>query len=1028
MKQFFLSLLLCIGVLPSVFAQLFNQTEWENPSIIDIGKEPPHSFFIPYPNTTEVKSSLVKTLNGQWKFHYTDKPADRPVDFYTPAFNDAAWKNISVPSNWELQGFGIPIYTNITYPFPKNPPFIDHSYNPVGSYRKTFTVSDKWKNYQILLHFGSVSGCMYVWVNGKQVGMSKVSKSPAEFNITSYLQPGENTLAVQVFRWHDGSYLEDQDFWRLSGIERDVLLVARPAIHLQDYRLDAGLDNNYKNGTISIATFVSSKTGIISNIQFRLFDAEGNKKLDIISRKKNLKTSAIIKDVKIWSAEKPYLYSYEFTIYEPNGMVSEIIKGKIGFRKVEIVNGNLLVNGKRILVKGVSRHEHDEQLGHVPTKEMMIKDIQLMKQFNINTVRTSHYPNDPLWYELCNEYGLYVIDEANIESHGMGATGQGWFDVGWHIAYRPEWEAAHWDRIKRMYGRDKNVTSVILWSMGNECGNGKVFHDAYNWLKKEDPSRPIMFEQAGEEENTDIVAPMYPSITNMKKYGQDTEKKRPYIMCEYSHAMGNSNGNFKTYWDIIRGSKNMQGGCIWDWVDQGILTKDEMGISYWGYGGDFGSRHFTNDENFCANGLVNASREPHPGLYEVKKVYQNILFEALEIAKGRFVALNEYSFTNLDEFRYKAVLHKNGRPLQEFSFNLSAKPGEREKFFINYGILQADPGEEYTLQLHAYLTKEGNGIPASHEVASEQFVISSNYFSSSGAVNAKLSTEQKGNDLVFSSGNIKGSFNTQTGNWNYYTFNGKWIFNQLPQPYFWRAPIDNDFGSNMPNTLGIWRTAHVNKQLIKAELIHQSNDSVVLQVHFMLTDIQASYVLKYTVDGCGNVTINSSIDIPGNLPELPRFGMRMMLVDGFKQLSYYGRGPYENYSDRNTASFIGNYTSSVSEQFTHYIRPQENGYKTDTRWVELKNDIIIVRVDATDKAFCFSALHNTTEDLDPGTTKKQQHINDITPRKLTVLQIDHAQRGVGGDNSWGALPHDEYRLLKKQYSYSYKISIKSVER
>jgi beta-galactosidase len=373
------------------------------------------------------------------------------------------------------------------------------------------------------------------------------------------------------------------------------------------------------------------------------------------------------------------------------------------------------------------------------------------------------------------------------------------------------------------------------------------------------------------------------------------------------------------------------------------------------------------------------------------------------------------------------VLHKNGKPLQEYSFNLSAKPGEREKFFINYGNLQAAPGEEYTLQLHAYLTKEGNGVPASHEVASEQFVISSNFFTSSGTVTAKLSTEQKGNDLVFASGNIKGSFNTQTGNWNYYTFNGKWIFNQLPQPYFWRAPIDNDFGSNMPNTLGIWRTAHVNKQLIKAELIHQSSDSVVLQAHFKLTDIQAFYVLKYTVDGSGDVTINSSIDIPGYLPELPRFGMRMMLVDGFNQLSYYGRGPYENYSDRNTASFIGNYTSSVSDQFTHYIRPQENGYKTDTRWVELKNDNIIVRVDATDKAFCFSALHNTTEDLDPGTTKKQQHINDITPRKLTVLQIDHAQRGVGGDNSWGALPHDEYRLLKKQYSYSYKISIKSVQ-
>jgi beta-galactosidase len=1005
-------------------AQLFNQTEWENPSIVEIGKEPPRSFFIPYANTTEVNSSLVQSLNGQWKFHYTDKPADRPVDFYTPAFNDAAWKNISFPSNWELQGFGIPIYTNITYPFPKNPPFIDHSYNPVGSYRKTFTVSDKWKNYQILLHFGSVSGCMYVWVNGKQVGMSKVSKSPAEFNITSYLQPGENTLAVQVFRWHDGSYLEDQDFWRISGIERDVLLIARPAAHLQDYHLTASLDNSYNNGILSIETSVNSKATELSNVQFRLYNAEGKKILDIRSKNKNVNTIAVVKNVQAWSAEKPYLYPYELVIFSQDGKISEVIKGKTGFRKVEIVNGSLLLNGKRILVKGVNRHEHDERLGHVPIRELMIKDIQLMKQFNINTVRTSHYPNDPLWYELCNEYGLYVIDEANIESHGMGAIGQGWFDTGRHVAYLTEWEASHWDRIKRMYERDKNVTSVIVWSMGNECGNGKVFKDIYKWLRQTDPSRPVMFEQAGEDDNTDIVAPMYPSIDNMKKYGLDISKKRPYIMCEYSHAMGNSNGNFKDYWDIIRESKNMQGGCVWDWVDQGILTKDETGRTYWGYGGDFGSHLFTNDENFCANGLVNASREPHPGLYEVKKVYQNILFQAVDISKGQFAAINESSFTNLEEFRYKAVLHKNGKLVNEYAFSLNAKPGERQIFSIPFGTLTATQGEEHTLQVYAFQVHESKAIPANHIVASEQFVISNNYFSTPVAMAAKLSIEQKENDILFASGNIKGSFNIQTGNWNYYIYNGKWIFNQMPQPYFWRAPTDNDFGNNMPNSLGVWRTAHSNTKLIKAELIHQSNDSIVLRVHYKLTDIQSTYTIQYNVDGNGDVTIHSSIQIANHLPELPRFGMRIILVAGFNDLAYYGRGPYENYSDRNTASFIQIYNSTVSEQFTQYIRPQENGYKTDTRWIELRNSEVVVRIDAIGQPICFSALHNLTEDFDPGATKKQQHINDIVPRKLTILQVDYAQRGVGGDNSWGALPHNSFRLTKKEYKYSYKISLR----
>jgi beta-galactosidase len=1019
----------CLGGFQTT-AQLFNQTEWENPRITGIGKETPHAHFIPLGAATETdgRSSLVKPLNGNWKFWYVDKPADRPLNFFQPGYDDQPWKNIAVPSNWELQGFGIPIYTNINYPFLKNPPFIDHQYNPVGSYRTMFTLPENFSGKKTILHFASVTGCMYVWVNGRQTGMNKASKTPAEFDITPYLQPGPNTLAVQVFRWHDGSYLEDQDFWRLTGIERDVLLIARPAVHFKDYRVIASLDNSFKKGVLDVTAAIENKAGEKNNVILQLKDATGKLVLEktVAAKNNTVRFSQTIAGIQPWNAEKPVLYQLSLSLANDKKNISELVKQSIGFKKTEIVNGSLLVNGQRILVKGVNRHEHDEVNGHVPNKELMIKDIQLMKQFNINAVRASHYPNDPLWYRLCDEYGLYVIDEANIESHGMGACWQGWFDTSKHVAYRPEWEAAHWERIKAMYERDKNFTSIVCWSMGNECGNGKVFKEAYQWLKQIDNSRPVMFEQAGEEENTDIVAPMYPWMGNMISYSNNADKKRPYIMCEYSHAMGNSNGNFKEYWDIIRNSKNMQGGCIWDWVDQGIKTKDDAGRTYWGYGGDFGSQHFTNDENFCANGVVDASRNPHPGLYEVKKVYQSILFKAVDIGKGLFSAYNEYSFTALSEFDFKWQLSKNGAVIKEGAVALTALPGQTQPFTVDYGNSAAQPGEEYTLQLYAFTKNNTALIAAGHEAAREQFMLSSRYFEYKAATAGKLTITQKGDELQFQSGPVKGGFNIKNGHWNYYTLNGEWLISRLPQPYFWRAPTDNDFGNGMPVNLGVWRTAHHNRRLVSVNITHQSADSVVMKVNYLLTDIQAVYALSYTVSGDGSVTVRAAMDMTGaDLPELPRFGMRLELPEDFENFTYYGRGPYENYSDRNTASLPGEYAATVTGEYTPYIRPQENGYKTGARWIALKNKKgSLIRIEAVEQPFCFSALHYTAEDFDPGTTKKQQHISDVTPRKVTILHIDHAQRGVGGDNSWGALPHDAYRLTGRQYSYAYKISLR----
>ncbi len=1009
-------------------AQLFSQTEWENPAIVDIAKEKPHTHFVPLASRAEDEenSSLVHSLNGVWKFNYADRPDDRPKDFFTPGYNDDSWKNIVVPSNWEWKGFGVPIYTNITYPFPKNPPYIDHAYNPVGTYRTAFDVPQNFIGKDIILQFGSVTGCMYLWVNGQQAGMSKVSKSAAEFNITKYLVPGSNSIAVQVYRWHDGSYLEDQDFFRVSGIERDVSLIAKPSVAITDFNIAASLDKNYRNGLFNFSAVFTSAKDENFPVKISLEDAD-SKIIFSKTVQASVKMSAVsaeIKNVKQWSAEHPYLYSTIVEIYNGKKELQEVIKYKTGFRKVEIVNGNLLVNGKRILVKGVNRHEHDEVKGHVPNRQLMEKDIQMMKQFNINTVRTSHYPNDPYWYELCNKYGLYVVDEANIESHGMGATGQGSWDTAKHVAYRPEWEAAHMDRIKRLYERDKNIASVILWSMGNECGNGKVFHDAYSWLKQTDNTRPVMFEQAGEDTNTDIVAPMYPRLTAMKKYADDATKKRPFIMCEYSHAMGNSNGNFKEYWDIIRSSKNMQGGCIWDWVDQGMLMEIKNGRKSWGYGGDFGAQNFTNDENFCANGLVAADRTPHPGLYEVKKEYQNIIFKPVDVKNGLFSVTNEFNFTTLADYRFEAVVTKNGISLQTIPFTLKTAANNSENFSVAYRSFVAGAGEEYTVQLYAYTTKATPLVPVNFEVAREQFMVSGNYFAAKKMEGPSLTVTQKGKNIEFSAGDVTGSFNLENGNWNYYSLKKQSLINKLPQPYFWRAFTDNDYGNNAHNIMGVWRTAHVNRQVLSVKVLNNTNDSLVLEVKYLLTDINAPYTISYFVDAAGAVTVGAALDISGlQTPELPRFGMRIELPKQYDRLSYYGRGPWENYADRNTASFIGIYNSTVKDQYTPYIRPQENGYKTDVRWLVLQNNSGSgIKIEGM-QPVCFSALHNYTEDFDPGLTKKNQHIADITERNFVVLQIDLKQRGVGGDNSWGALPHDEYRLTEKKFSYAYKISL-----
>ncbi|MEI6950322.1 glycoside hydrolase family 2 TIM barrel-domain containing protein, partial [Paraflavisolibacter sp. H34] len=606
------------------------------------------------------------------------------------------------------------------------------------------------------------------------------------------------------------------------------------------------------------------------------------------------------------------------------------------------------------------------------------------------------------------------------------ASLQGWFDTTKHPAYLPQWAPAHIDRTVRLVERDKNHPSVIIWSLGNECGNGKVFHDTYTWIKGRDKSRPVQFEQAGEDWNTDIVCPMYPRIRDMKRYADDKSKTRPYIMCEYSHAMGNSNGNFQEYFDIIMGSPHMQGGFIWDWVDQGMATTTPDGRPFFAYGGDLGGYHLQNDENFCANGLVAADRSPHPGLYEVKKVYQNILFRAKDAAKGVITVRNLFDFTNLDQYQFKWELYQNGSKVKEGNFAVSLAPHQEKEVALPLPQIKAGAGTEYFLNVYAYTKTATEMIPAQHELAREQFKVGGDYFASNMAGESKLEISTEGNRLRFSAGNVRGEFDLKEGRMTRYALNGEGSMGgQFPEPYFWRAPTDNDFGNNMQVSLGIWRTAHINRLVKSVTAGEKTAAGLPVKVVYELSGVNLPYTIDYLIQNDGSVRITSSIDMTGrNLPELPRFGMRMQLPGQFEHLSYYGRGPWENYSDRNTASFVGLYKDRVANQSTMgYIRPQENGYKTDVRWLALTNGEGKGMVIEGAQPICFSALNQSTEDLDPGLTKKQQHPTDVKPRRAVFLNIDLKQRGVGGDDSWGALPHEQYRLLDKKYSYTYTIKL-----
>lgn len=1036
-----LLLLSCLlGGLPQTIKAQNN--EWENPTKYEWNKEKPHVDFRLYERAEDAvtdnpqKSLWQHSLNGTWKFNYAPTITESIKDFYRTDLHDNNWDTITVPSNWEMQGFGEPIIRNIQYVFSPNPPYIDVD-NPVGTYRKTFTVPSAWKGKEVMIHFGSITGYAQVYINGQKVGMTKASKTPAEFNVTKHLKEGQNLLAVQVYRWHDGSYMEDQDFWRLTGIERDVFLQAYPKLTIWDFFLKPDLDAAYKNGlfnaTIDLRKF-ENRTIEKGAVRIELINNAGKlvksleKKFDASEEITTLAFSGLIRNVEKWNAETPNLYDCVITLLDDRQKTIAVTAHKIGFRKVEIQHAKLLVNGVPVYIKGVNRHEHNDSLGHVQNLDIMMNDLKLIKQLNMNAVRTSHYPNHPLFYKLCDRYGIYVVDEANIETHGMGSVPY-FKDTIPHPAYRSEWYAAHVDRITRMVERNKNHACIIGWSLGNECGNGKVFHDEYQRLKRYDPSRFVQFEQAWEDWNTDVVCPMYPNMWRITEY-RKSGKQRPYIMCEYAHAQGNSNGNIKDIWDVIYDSPNLQGGFIWDFMDQGFRMQTESGDgrTYWTYNGRMGSYKWLEDKqsehNTGTDGIISANGVPKPQAYEVKKVYQYIQFSAKDLKRKMVSVKNRYDFTNLNAYDFSWQLVKNGKEMATGEFKVDLNPHQEKELRLDLPETPED-GNEYFLNLYAHTKEATDLVPAHHEVAKEQIKLTNgSFFASLPACSGNLSYETVGDVLSFKSGEVSGKIDLKKGLLFDYAIHGKRPIKQYPEPAFWRAPNDNDFGNKMPSLAGVWRTAHVNRYVRHVTVGDKNEQGLSVKVDWMLSDIQVPYTMEYLIRDNGSVVVTGTIDLSGTrLPELPRFGMRMELLRPYENLCYYGKGPYENYIDRNSSSFIGCYSDKVENQYYPYIRPQETGNKTEVRWLTLLDkDGNGMRITGL-QPIAFSALHYLPEDLDPGLTRKLQHAIDVIPQKNIFLHVDLKQRGLGGDNSWGMYPHNQYRLLDKKYSYSYLMEL-----
>ena len=1032
-QRIFILLVLFLGLHGSVI-KAQKVTDWENPEMFNQNKEEPHVTFIPFDNEKEarklrfVDSPYYHSLNGMWRFKWVKRPADVPRGFYKDDFDVQSWKRFPVPADWEFNGYGIPIYVNQRYEWTThpNPPHVPHDYNPVGLYKRRFSVPQKWKGREIFIHFGAVKSAFYIWINGQYVGYSQGSKTPAEWDITPYLHPGDNSVALQVFRWSDGSYLECQDFWRVSGIERDVYLYSAPKIRFRDFFVHTDLDEHYRDAQLQVDVdlrhHLSKNPSAKFTVELKLFNPrhrfvlKTQKVFRFKQKDAHITLASKVPNPLKWTAETPYLYRVILLLKDETGKTLEVVTNRIGFRKIEIRNGQLLVNGVPVYIKGVNRHEHDERTGHVVSYSDMIKDIRLMKEFNINAVRTSHYPNDPKWYRLCDMYGIYVVDEANIESHGMGYGARS-------LAKQPEWLAAHLDRIKRMVERDKNHPSVIIWSLGNEAGDGINFVKASEWIHRRDPGRPVQYERAGEKKYVDIVSPMYP-WAYLERYGYRWHEDRPLIMCEYAHSMGNSDGNLKEYWDVIQRYPNLQGGFIWDWIDQGIARYDSLsGKKWWAYGGDFGPEGTPSDGNFCINGLLLPDRTPHPALWEVKKVYQNVKFATIPFATNKIKIENRYSFTNLNGFNIDYFVQANGKTVFKKRLPLlNVAPGRDTVVVIALPTPLPQQGVEYTLNFSVKARESHWARPKGQEVATAQFLLpwSTDEKDSVTGEYPEIIVRKSKNAIRLIGDEFQLNFDPHLGTLTSFKQKGRELLKAGPLPNFWRAPTDNDFGNKMPERCAPWRQATYGRKVTSVSLKKVKSGHVRLQVHFTFPSVHSDMTIKYDVFGNGLVKVDNQLDVGKDLqlPELPRFGLRMRVDSSLKQVRWFGRGPHENYWDRMRSAYLGDYSLPVEKMFFPYVSPQETGYRTDTRWLALQDSTGSGLLFIGNPTFDFSALRYSMEELERK-FRGEKHLNQIHEGDFVEVMIDYGQTGLGGDDSWWAKPHAQYVLLPQNYHYSF---------
>lgn len=1049
---------------------------WQDIQTVSVNREAARSAFMTYDKREDAlsgryeQSPYYRSLNGTWKFFYTDSHRSLPADITESESHAQGWCDIKVPGNWEVQGHGLALYTNIGYefkPLNPNPPTLPSDI-PVGVYRREIEIPQGWMARDIYLHIAGAKSGVYVYLNGKEVGYNEDSKNPAEYLINPYVKEGKNTLVLKIFRWSTGSYLECQDFWRLSGIERDVFLYSQPKTAIRDFHVISTLDDSYQNGIfkLDIALRNHDTREKQVEISYDLMDAAG-KHIGYAENLCNLGAAGEqtihfekeIASVSTWSSESPTLYQLLMTIKE-NGQITEIIPYHVGFRRIEIKKSELCapsgrpltllyINGQPLKLKGVNIHEHNERTGHYVTEEDMRTDFALMKQNNINTVRLCHYPQDRRFYELCDEYGLYVYDEANIESHGMSYN----LSKGGTLGNNPEWLKPHLYRTENMYERNKNYPCVTFWSLGNEAGNGYNFYNTYLFMKEKEKNgmnRPVNYERAEWEWNTDMFVPQYPSAEDLHRWGE-RGTDRPVAPSEYSHAMGNSNGNLWDQWKEIYTYPNLQGGYIWDWVDQGLLEKDSEGRSYWTYGGDYGVNS-PSDGNFCCNGIVGPDRKPHPAMQEVKYAYQNVAFEAIDPAQGLFKVINRFYFTNLKRYTIVCTLQANGKVLKRHLLTLDVAPQQSKEIRLPFTAPAAKAGVEYFVNFNVVTKLAEPLIPVGHEIACEQFLVTGKGEPTAYKGNGSELTYQLNDDqVVVENKQLHFVFDRKQGIVTSYNVNGKeYIADGFGmQPNFWRAPNDNDYGSQAPFRLQVWHKASSNFTTNQVE-VNQTDNNIELRIGYVLPSEQ-HYNVTYLIYPDGVMHLHAELtaaDSQNQVADLPRLGMRFRLPATLHKVEYFGRGPEENYWDRNAGSLIGRYSTTAEEMFVPYVRPQECGHRTDTRWVALtsaQGDGLLLVADETIE---FNALRNSVEDFDSENSshhyqwqnrsaeeiasnnaeearyklRKQTHINDITERNFVEVCVDLRQQGIAGYNSWGCRTSPAYTLpADKAYQWGFTL-------